>query len=183
MRITKRTLRWRFDIGYVPGILNPFSDAISRNPCGYAEVASFSAVTAIDKEEEDIIAGILSDVNKFFAVTWDRVKAESLADPELRELCNLIKHGFPQTRREMPRGLEHYWDHRDKLMLWDGAILFTDRVVIPKRLRAKIIENLHSAHQGTCAMLSRASTVVFWPGITGDIEKAQMECRNCHRTC
>ena len=45
LRIKKRTLRWRFDIGYVPGILNPFSNAISRNPCGYVEVASFSVVT------------------------------------------------------------------------------------------------------------------------------------------
>ena len=94
-------------------------------------------VTAIDKKEEDIIAGVLSDVNKFFVVTLDRMKAESLVNPELRELSSLIKHGFPQTRREMSRGLEPYWGHKDKLMLWVGAILFTDRVVIPKRFESQ----------------------------------------------
>ena len=30
-------------------------------------------------------------------------------------------------------------------------------------------------------MLSRASTVVFWPGMTNDIEKVRRECRTCHR--
>ena len=73
---------------------------------GYAALVSFSVITAIDNEEEDIIASVLSDINNFFAVTWDRVKAESLVDPELQDLYSLLKYGFLKTRREIPRGLE-----------------------------------------------------------------------------
>ena len=108
-------------------------------------------------------------MNKFFAVTWDRVKAESINDCELQELTKLIKHGFPATKKEMPTQLEYYWDHRDKLMAWNGVFLYTDCVVVPRKLRNRVIENLHSAHQGTCSMNSRAKTVVFWPNITNDI--------------
>ena len=140
---------------------------------GYAELVSFSVITAIDNEEEDIIASVLSDINNFFAVTWDRVKAESLVDPELQDLYSLLKYGFIKTRREIPRGLESYWKHRGKLMVWDGAILFTDCFVVPKRLRAKILENICSVHQGTCGMLSRASTVVISPN---RMPKLPQEC-------
>ena len=59
------------------------------------KVTSSSLISAIDKEEEDITAGVFNDVNKFFAVTFERVKAESLIDAELQELSNIIKHGFP----------------------------------------------------------------------------------------
>ena len=72
--IKKRTLMWRLDIGYIPGILNPFSDSISRqqHPASYAKVTSSSLVSAIDREKEDIIAGVFNDVNKFLAVTFRR---------------------------------------------------------------------------------------------------------------
>ena len=64
------------DISYIPGILDPLFDAISRQPACYAEITSSSLISAIDREEEDIIAGAFNNVNKFFAVTFERVKAE-----------------------------------------------------------------------------------------------------------
>ena len=148
-RIKRRTLRWHFDIGYIPGRLNAFSDAISRNPIVCSEIASSSLISEKDKEEEYIVAGVLNDVNKLFAVTWEMVKAESLLDEELHELSKLIKQGFPLSKKAMPQQLESYWDHKDKLTAWDGAVLYTDRVVVPKKLRGRILQNLHSAHQGT----------------------------------
>ena len=54
-------------------------------------------------------------------------------------------------------------------MVWGGAVLCMDRCVVPKKLRGKILENLYSAYQGTSGMGSRASTLVYWPGITNDI--------------
>ena len=59
--------------------------------------------------------------------------------------------------------------------------MYMDRVVVPVKLRARVIENLHSTHQGTSGMFSRAQTVVFWPGISNDIDEARAKCRTCHR--
>ena len=64
-RIKKRTLKRRFDIGHIPRILKPFSDTISRHPASYVEIINSSLISANDREEEDIIAGVFNDVDKF----------------------------------------------------------------------------------------------------------------------
>ena len=55
------------------------------------------------------------------------------------------------------------------------------RIVIPKALQCKIIENLHSANQGTTSMLARARQCVYWPGIDDDINKHVLSCDLCRK--
>ena len=71
-RLKRRTLMWKFDIEYQPGKLNSFSDAISRNPSRYAEMASTSIMHDSEIDEESLIAGIFDEMDKFFAVTWEQ---------------------------------------------------------------------------------------------------------------
>ena len=60
-------------------------------------------------------------------------------------------------------------------------VLYKDRIVIPKTLRTKIIENLHSAHQGVSGMYSRAQSIIFWPGMAAELDKTRNMCRSCNR--
>ena len=60
-------------------------------------------------------------------------------------------------------------------------VLYKDRIIIPKTLRTKIIENLHSAHQGVSGMYSRAQSIIFWPGMAAELDKARNMCRSCNR--
>ena len=55
------------------------------------------------------------------------------------------------------------------------------RIVIPKALQCKIIENLHSANQGTTSMLARARQCVYWPSIDDDINKHVLSCDLCRQ--
>ena len=36
-----------------------------------------------------------------------------------------------------------FWDARDKLLVADAVVLYTDKVVIPQKLRSRFIANLH----------------------------------------
>ena len=45
-----------------------------------------------------------------------------------------------------------------------------DRVVVPLSLRPRVLNKLHSAHQGVTSMHACAQQMVFWPGITQDTE-------------
>ena len=48
---------------------------------------------------------------------------------------------------------------------------YKDRLVVPKRLREKVLDILHAAHQGIGSMQHRASQMVYWPGIMADVKE------------
>ena len=75
----------------MPGRNNEFPDATSQHLNKYAEMSSLSMRSEGDIEEDAIIAGVIDDVNKFFAVTWERVRSESFKDKEIGQLIHLIQ--------------------------------------------------------------------------------------------
>ena len=180
-RLKRRTLMWKFDIEYQRGEKNQFADAMSRYPNSYAEQASLSMMNEGDFEEPIFISGISSETESFFAVTWDRIRSASHKDPEITLLNECITNGFPESKKEMPGQICEFWEVRNSLYVSEGVVLYKDRIVVPKVLRKRVIENLHSAHQGVSTMYSRAQQLVYWPGMVTDIDNARNECRTCHR--
>ena len=77
--------------------------------------------------------------------------------------------------------LSAYFRYDDALYLSDGVILYKDRVVIPVSLRYRVLNKLHSAHQGVTSMHNPAQQIVFWPGITQDIELIRANSQSCNR--
>ena len=61
-RLKRRKLMWKFDIEYQPGKSNFFSDAVSRKPNKYAEVASLGLRGEEDLLEESYVTAIADDV-------------------------------------------------------------------------------------------------------------------------
>ena len=81
----------------------------------------------------------------------------------------------------MQQEISEFWDYRHGLNLSDSVVLYNDRIIVPVALRRQVLQNLHSAHQGTSSMTSRALSTVFWPGITAAIENARDRCQTCNR--
>ena len=177
----RRTLMWRFEIEYQRGSSNTFADAMSRNPSGCAEIASLSMMSELDKEEAAYITGVALEADTFFAVTWEKVQSESRKDKSMCLLINYINNGFPESKPSMPDEVRDFWEFRNNIRNYDAVVLYKDRIIIPKTLRTKIIENLHSAHQGVSGMYSRAQSIIFWPGMAAELDKARNMCRSCNR--
>lgn len=184
-RLKQRTLTWRFEIVHQPGKDNHVADATSRHPTGsvsdYAELANIGLQTTHDDLETAMIAAIHQDANKAVAITWQQVKEETLKDETMTQLVALVENGFPTEKYKLTCPLKQFWEFRNSLFSADGIIFYKDRIVIPPSLRDGILKILHSAHQGVTSMTARAKAVVFWPGITSQIQKTRDQCYSCNR--
>ena len=178
-RLKQRTLMWRFEIQYQKGAENTCADAMSRYPNTYAELASAAMMSGDDVEEACYVSGVVGETERLFRVTWDDIKSETEYDEKMLKLKAFISNGFPASKGEMPALIRCFWECRDGLRIHDGVVIYNDRIVIPASLRPLIVENLHSAHQGTASMYSRAQSIVFWPNMGADLIGAKDSCRSC----
>ena len=95
MRLKQKTLKWYFEVEYQPGKSNYFADATSRRPSTIVDHDT-------DCSEEQIVAGIIDDVDRFFAVTLDVVQGETQSDNALKTILTYVSNGFPTSAQEMP---------------------------------------------------------------------------------
>ena len=57
--------------------------------------------------------------------------------------------------------LKPYWSYCDELLVEDGLVKKSDRVVVPKVLHKGVLDTVHSAHQGIEKCKLCARTCVF----------------------
>ena len=131
--------------------------------------------------EPIIAAAIRRDAECLTSITWEHLSAETKKDPDMSTLLEIIRHGFPDDSRQLPHTVALYWQYRHGLYESDGVIVYDDRVVVPPSLRPTVLETLHSAHQGVSGMSIRARSIIFWPGMTNDIDCVRARCNDCNR--
>ena len=98
-----------------------------------------------------------------------------------KDLIHYIETTFPSTQAMMPEHISQFWKQRNLLHTVDEVIMMGNRFVIPRSLRAEILQSLHAAHQSVTAIKDRARCSVYWPGISKDIELARDGCFQCNR--
>ena len=59
-----------------------------------------------------------------------------------------------------------------------GCVCLDERIAIPKSIRDAVLEDIHSTHRGSFAMLSLAQNI-WWPYIHRDVLAKASECKAC----
>ena len=132
----------------------------------------------MDNDADILLGNIGHSAN---VVTWEIVKKSVKDDATSQLLSNWIMEGCQGSLTDLPDTLRPYWRIRDQLRIHDDVPMVTDRVVIPESLRPRVLETLHSAHQGTFSMMLRAQDTIYWPGFSTDIENVRLRCQTCQR--
>ena len=180
-KLKEKTFPYKFRVVHVPGKLHKTADTGSRYPHDPPELFLEDEILGSIAEEVEIElhAEIMENLNDAVGtVSWKMVQEATNADERMCRLREIIKLGETDART-LPDDLKEYARFMGSLYVQDDVILYGSRTVVPARLRSRVIETLHSAHQGCTQMGSRAETAVFWPGISGDIEDRRGNCNTC----
>ena len=109
------------------------------------------------------------------------IRASGSKDPIYTKLIVQIGEGFPNGRRLTDIIIRDYWEVRHRLSVDKGLILMDKRLAVPAELRKRVLQCLHSAHQGVGGMKARANETVYWPGMNRSIQDYRDSCGTCNR--
>ena len=110
-------------------------------------------------------------------VNTDHIRTWTRRDTTLSQVVQFVRYGWPTHLNDS--SLQSYWQKRTELSLQEECLLWGNRVVIPQIGQERVLQELHEAHPGATRMKQLARTLVWWPGIDQDIEKAVKSCPEC----
>lgn len=160
---------YSYGIEYKPGSQNECADCLSRLP-----------VPSKHRNVAEKTGMILKmDVSTLPVSAYDVAEA-TRKDNTLGVVLQHVRLG--SWPRAVDNELTPFYRRRTELSLHDGCLLWGQRVIIPKRLRSQLLEELHEGHVGVCRMKALARSFIWWPGLDQDIVEAAAGCEECKLT-
>ena len=173
-RLKMKLMAFNFTAKWCKGNTNR---ALSHNPVWKPQQVDALAEYDEDNQPEPSAAEIRSIINQS---SQENARIQELQDHAKRDdtyqqLKEVILQGFPDHKNQLPERLRQYWE----LSIEDDIILHGCRLLIPIAMRKKILECLHSSHQGIVRTKQRARLALYWPGMDKDIENITAACTQC----
>ena len=81
----------------------------------------------------------------------------------------------PQDERLKP-----FYMRRNELLVQNGCLMFGIRVIIPIKLRNKVLDELHVGHIGIVKIKELSRSFFWWPKLNNDMKQLVIKCSGCH---
>ncbi|XP_014676542.1 PREDICTED: sec1 family domain-containing protein 2-like [Priapulus caudatus] len=161
--------RYDLKVTYKPGKELLIADTLSR---------------AYLNEHDDSLYDELLDVNTISSLPMSQAKLEQFQtatrqSASLQALRDIVLNGWPESKNECPASVKPYWSFRDEIAYHDQLLFKSDRVIVPETLRAETLKKIHESHQGIVRSKQRARDVLFWPGMSQQIQETVEKCTVC----
>ena len=172
-RLVMKLRPYQLRVAWRKGADHAFPDALSRHPVsdpcpadelGEDPVSHGAAVRACLRDD---------------SVKFHKLQSAAQDDADYQQLIQFITAGFPARKSLLSDSLKPYWNGRSQLSVDGGLVMKGPRILIPAALRQDVLSDLHAAHNGMTRTKSRARQIVFWPGMTADIEHVITSCNQC----
>ena len=145
------------------------ADALSRLPLPEEPLNS------LEEPELVLLAEHLADS----PVTAQDIQVWTRRDTKLSQVLHYVQKGWPS---EGVPSLEPYSARRLELSVYEGCLMWGNRVIVPKPAQQAVLRELHEGHPGMSRMKALARMFVWWPGINQDVEKSVRLCRECQES-
>ena len=183
-RMMLRLQNFDFEVEYKKGTLLHLADTLSRAYLPHGQIKGSREDVFLAVDARSLIEQEVESVNALSFVSISpqgliRVQRATEADSEMVILKNVIQAGWPDTKEEVPLCIHGYFHFRDELSVQDGLVLKGERLVVPRSMREEIKQKLHQSHLGLQGCLRRGREVVYWPGMSKDIEDFVSTCAVC----
>ncbi|CAB4017439.1 transposon Tf2-1 poly [Paramuricea clavata] len=162
--------------------LQPYDCIIKYKPG--KEMGIADTLSRLSPREGDEIPGMQVKIHhlvEFLPVELQQIKDETAKDGTLQILTEQVMQGWPDSIKKTQQAIKPYWNNRDDISIQEGVLLLGSRIIIPKSLRQKILQKIHSGHQGMEKCKLRAKSCVYWPGIYKEIENMVASCCACKK--
>lgn len=158
-----------FEIQYIVGKTNYNADFLSRLPTGDKMSTASSTnnktyLNFIDAREQTTIS------------SKEIVKATA-QDSTLQRVHDFVKNGWQSDNIEAE--LKPFYSRNSELTIESGAVKWGHRVIVPKCLQQRILNELHLTHEGMSKMKARARAHFWWPKLDDQIEGISSNCEQC----
>ena len=178
VRLLLKIRPFQFTASWRKGTANAVADVLSRNPVAppvdedqFGEDPSLSC--------RSLRICLSQTDNPRVDLRFAELRSAAQLDLDYQTLADFIQNGFPRSSRRLPPALAPFWNGREHLIVDHGIILKGSRIVIPASLRSSVVEDLYAAHQGIVHMKARARQIVYWPGMTKQLEEFVRQCQEC----
>ena len=135
-----------------------------------------------DNETDTIDENVEVNLVNILPITENKlesIKHETQQDSSLQQLKQVVQNGWPNRKHECPPATTPYWSYRDEIATHDDILFRRKRVIIPKKLQHEMLQIIHGAHLGAEKCKRRARDVLFWPGMSAQIEDLALNCQVC----
>lgn len=166
-RIERWVLRLQgfdYTITYIPGDQNQ-ADVLSR--------LSTLRPVPFDQLEEIMIRDIVNFSANVVAIPWEDLVEASQSDPEIQLV---LEHLGQDRRQDIPIEFRVF---ANELCQVGDILLRGDRIVVPGKLRPRVLQIAHEGHLGISMMKSSLRSSVWWPKLDRDVESFVKKCRGC----
>ncbi|XP_055585172.1 uncharacterized protein K02A2.6-like [Uranotaenia lowii] len=157
-------LAFSYTVVYRKGKAN-IADPLSR-------LALTTAVDEFDPDSEVYVRNVIEST----AIDIDELEVASLDDPELSELREFLDKGIWNYASAR---LKPYHPFRNELGKVGGMIVRGSRLIIPEKLRERMLQLGHEGHLGRTKMQQRLRMTCWWPGMDEMVAKTVDKCQGC----
>ena len=163
----QRIMQYSLEVSWKPGKTHYAADALSRYPIfsGYDEKDdTYACIRTVQEDPRS-------------------EKMAEDADQDYKRIAKMVYDGkavTEATENDYHQEVLSVWDELSTISTGKGLIVsLGERIFPPKDQRRRIIDQLHSSHQGLNKTTAAAKHAFFWPGLINEIKNKVSTCEEC----